>query len=120
MPISPFICNEYFADAVARFRDRLVGFASVQPNLGNFAIEELEHAVDNLNSKGLKLHPSIQGFPLKDPKVRNCIKTAGELGIPVLLHCLLGNYSSLALQTKPAPWTPTSSDYRLLPKVFNW
>ncbi len=117
LPISPFISNEYVSEAVEISPDRLVGFASVQPNLGGYALEELEHAVKGLGLKGLKLHPSMQGFSLQDPKVWRCIRRAGELGIPVVLHCLLGDYSALAFRSEPAPWLFRAQDYALLPHV---
>ena len=79
MPISPFISNEYVAKVVDYHPDRFVGFASVQPNLGRYAVEELEHAIKGLGLRGLKLHPFMQGFSLKNPSVWDCIRKAGEL-----------------------------------------
>jgi len=117
LPISPFISNDYVSEAVEFSPDRLVGFASVQPNLGGYALEELEHAVRGLDLKGLKLHPSMQGFSVQDPKVWRCIRRAGELGVPVVLHCLLGDYSTLAFRSEPAPWLVEAQDYALLPHV---
>lgn len=117
LPISPFISNEYVAKAVSINPERLIGFASVQPGLGRYAIEELEHAVKDLGLKGLKLHPHMQGFSLRGPKVWNCIKKAGELKVPVIIHCMLGDYSSLFFKSKPAFWLATVEDYALLPYI---
>lgn len=117
LPISPYISNSYITEVISCYPERLIGFASVQPNLGKYAIDELEYAIRNLGLKGLKLHPYVQGFSLKDPNVWNCIKRAGELKIPVVIHCLLGDYSSLVFKSKPAPWLATVEDYTLLPYI---
>lgn len=117
LPVSPFVSNDTVSEAVETSPDRPVGFASVLPNLGGYALEELEHAVKNLGLKGLKLHPPMQGFSLQDPKVWRCIRRAGELGVPVFLHCLLGDYSALAFRSEPAPWLVRAQDYALLPHV---
>jgi predicted TIM-barrel fold metal-dependent hydrolase len=117
MPISPFISNEYVTRVVDHHPDRLVGFASVQPNLGRYAVEELEHAIKDLGLRGLKLHPFMQGFSLKNPSVWNCIQKAGELEMPVVLHSLIGDYSTLAFKSKPAPWLATPHDFALLPYI---
>ena len=51
------VSNELIADTVKLYPDRLIGFASVDPNKGFVAIEELKKAVTGLGLKGLKLIP---------------------------------------------------------------
>ena len=41
---------------------KLVGFALVAPNPADRAAGELKRAIKDLGLKGLKLHPSLQGF----------------------------------------------------------
>ncbi|MHB1524385.1 MAG: amidohydrolase family protein [Candidatus Dormibacteria bacterium] len=78
--------NEMVADLVARRPDRFVGFASVDPNKHQLAIEELEHAVRDLGMRGLKLHPPTQHFYPNDRAHYPLWAKAEELGIPVLVH----------------------------------
>jgi uncharacterized protein len=80
------VSNEQVAgivDADSHF----IGFASVDPNLPE-APRQLEHAVQNLGLRGLKLDPSLQRFYPNDPAtVFPVYEACQELGIPVLLHC---------------------------------
>ncbi len=78
--------NEMVADLVARRPDRFVGFASVDPNKHQLAVEELEHAVRDLGMRGLKLHPPTQHFYPNDRAHYPLWAKAEELGIPVLVH----------------------------------
>jgi len=117
LPISPYIKNNYVADVVGMYPDRLIGFASVQPNLGRYACEELEYAVNELGLVGLKLHPGIQGFSIMDPEVWNCLQLCGDLDIPVVIHCMKDDYSSLSFKTKPAPWINPVEYYTFLPYI---
>jgi predicted TIM-barrel fold metal-dependent hydrolase len=61
--------NELVAEAVARHSDRLVGFARVDPNLGDDAARELERATGELGLRGLFLHPWEETFRVRDPRV---------------------------------------------------
>ena len=78
--------NEMVADLVAQRPDRFVGFASVDPNKHQLAVEELEHAVRDLGMRGLKLHPPTQHFYPNDRAHYPLWAKAEELGIPVLVH----------------------------------
>ena len=78
--------NEMVAALVAQRPDRFVGFASVDPNKHQLAVEELEHAVRDLGMRGLKLHPPTQHFYPNDRAHYPLWAKAEELGIPVLVH----------------------------------
>lgn len=70
--------NEEIAGYVRQHPDRLVGFAKHDAKTEAGAIRELlVHEVRELGLKGLKLHgvPSVE-----------MLETAGDLGIPVLMH----------------------------------
>jgi hypothetical protein len=80
------VSNEQVAALMAR-DERLIGFASVDPQNHN-AADELRVAVDRFGLRGLKLDPALQQFALNDrerayPLYEVCI----ELDIPVLVHC---------------------------------
>ena len=90
MPIAPWDSNEMIAAAVAQYPDRLIGFASVDPNTINVfdwhkPVNELRAAVENFGLKGVKLNARVQNFSLRDPRVIPIFGCAADLGIPVLL-----------------------------------
>jgi predicted TIM-barrel fold metal-dependent hydrolase len=82
----PPVTNDHVASCVAAHPERFIGFASVDPWKGNWAIGELRRAVGELGLVGLKLHPSAQAFEPNDRRFYPLWQTAGELGIPVLFH----------------------------------
>ena len=42
-----------------QFNGRAIGFAGVDPNVGEQAVKDLEYAVNELGFKGMKINPSI-------------------------------------------------------------
>jgi predicted TIM-barrel fold metal-dependent hydrolase len=77
--------NETVADLVSK-SERFIGFASVDPNLGN-AEAILERAIVHLGLKGLKLDPALQRFDPRDrEKAFPLYRLCAELDIPVLMH----------------------------------
>lgn len=95
LPITPYVPNDYVYKVVSYEPRRLVGFASVVPNPADVAIRELEKAVNDLGLRGLKLHPGMQGFCVLHPHVIKVLRAAGELGIPVIIHAMKGDLSTL-------------------------
>lgn len=91
-PIAPYVSNEHVARHVSRHPDRLIGFASVMPFSQTTGIprtdpaQELEQAVLELGLRGMKLHPTMQGFSLDDPGLVPLMQKAAELKIPVIFH----------------------------------
>jgi predicted TIM-barrel fold metal-dependent hydrolase len=77
--------NEYVADAVAQHDGRLIGFARVDPHLGEGALEDLYHAVRVLGLRGLFLHPWEETFRANAPVVEPVLQLAAELGLPVIV-----------------------------------
>ena len=84
LPIAGIISNEFVAEACSNYPDELIGFASVNP-LEDGAPKILEAARKELNLRGLKLHPRLQGFDLNDGHVLPVIHQAASLGLPVLI-----------------------------------
>ena len=85
----------------------LKGFININP-LNLSSVNQLKNGINNLGYIGLKLHPRLQCYSLKDPKVKELCNVAGELNIPVLIdafpdgtHLMQGfsplNYSNLAV-----------------------
>jgi predicted TIM-barrel fold metal-dependent hydrolase len=89
--------NDWVAEQVARYRDRLVGFCSFNP-LKDYAIEELNRCVKNPNFKGLKLHIGNSRIDVLNPqhieKLRTVFRAANEKRFPILIHLWTstGNY----------------------------
>lgn len=86
--------NEHIAELVELSNGRLLGFASVDPNLED-ARSKLRHAVKDLGLRGLNLDPALQNFSLRDESVFGVFEEADELGIPVVIQSGL-NWSPIA------------------------
>lgn len=82
----PPVTNDFVADCIRRHPDTFTGFASVDPWKGKAALLELRHAIGDLGLRGLKLHPSCQGFAPNDRRFYPLWETVVDLGIPVLFH----------------------------------
>ncbi|MCJ7636766.1 MAG: amidohydrolase family protein, partial [Nitrososphaeraceae archaeon] len=78
--------NNLISETVRKYPDRFIGFACINPWFGEEGVDELKRAVSILGLKGLKLHPSMQGFQANDHIVYPLIKTAEQLKIPIYIH----------------------------------
>ena len=72
-------------EQAARHSDVLIPFASVDPHDGAAAVEALRDLVA-VGARGLKLHPSLQGFSPDDPAFSPLYAAAADLGIPIVFH----------------------------------
>jgi predicted TIM-barrel fold metal-dependent hydrolase len=81
--------NDWTAEQVARFPDRLVGFCSFNP-LREYALPELERCAADGRFRGVKLHFGMSGVDLRDPaqvaKVRQVFQAANRLGLAIIAH----------------------------------
>lgn len=78
---------DYVADAVARYPDRLIGFARMHPGYGDQAVRLFDRAITELGMKGLKLHPvGTLAHPGNEGTIR-LIRQAAKYGAPTLFHC---------------------------------
>jgi predicted TIM-barrel fold metal-dependent hydrolase len=78
--------NELIAEIVAKY-PRLIGFASVDPNLDD-APQRLEQAVKSYGLAGLKLDPALQLFDIDDrERAYPVYAMCASLQIPLLIHC---------------------------------
>ena len=68
-----------------RFPDRFTGFAGLDPRRPE-AAELLGWAVDSLGARGLKLHPTSEGWTLHDESTLRLVEIATQRGLPVLVH----------------------------------
>jgi len=85
-PTSGFVVpNEYVAEYVRTDPDRLIGFASVDPNRPD-AIERLREAANNLGLRGLKLGPIYQHVDPCSAEMNRLLHEAVALEMPVMIH----------------------------------
>lgn len=68
----------------ARFPDRLIGFAGIDPRRAS-AVQIVEHAFDELGARGLKLHPTGQ-WTLTEERTQRVVELAVRRKFPVLVH----------------------------------
>jgi hypothetical protein len=80
------VSNDLVAETVSKHPDRLIGFASVDPNKGKNGVKEFRRAVTDLGLKGLKLLPHLIDLDINDPIIYPLYEAAQELGVPVLFH----------------------------------
>ncbi len=88
--------NDWIAENVALYADRLIGYAAVNPWHAN-AANEVRRAVTEKGLRGLKLHPFLHAYSLTqhdlvDPVLRAC----RDLRIPVVVHGA-GEWSNMPL-----------------------
>lgn len=81
--------NDWTADQVAHFPDRLVAFCSFNP-LKEYAIEELNRCIASKNFKGLKMNFNAAQLDFQNPdevaKVRRVMETANMHRLPMIIH----------------------------------
>jgi predicted TIM-barrel fold metal-dependent hydrolase len=75
--------NNFIAESAAEYPDKLIGFASLHPDMDNIG-DEVDRAI-SLGLHGIKLHPDFQQFNLDD-KAAYKIYEAAENRIPILTH----------------------------------
>ncbi len=78
--------NDTIAEIVARYPQQFIGFASVDPHKGDWAVGEIERAVKELGLSGAKFHPGVQAFYPNDERFKALFDKIAELGIPALFH----------------------------------
>jgi uncharacterized protein len=69
----------------ASLSDVLIPFGSVDPNDGSGAVALFRDLLA-AGARGLKLHPSLQGFAPNDRAVYPLYEAAAEAGVPVVFH----------------------------------
>ena len=90
LPIAPYDRNETVQKVCQQYPDRLIGFCSIHPTFfraSNETIPQLQlrqHVIIE-KFRGLKIHPRLQQFSLKDPRVYGLLYEAARLNIPVVI-----------------------------------
>lgn len=84
--------NDFILKASRKFPNRFIPFTSANPWYGKKALIELQRTI-NEGARGIKLHPSIQGFLLCDDLVYPIVELACEQKIPIYFHTGTPAYS---------------------------
>lgn len=111
--IFPFVegnfTNDFVKDAYDQFPDRLIPYCAVNP-WERDAAAVVRHCITQWGFKGLKLHPTINGYHLADPElVDPLFSLADELGFPIIVHGASDLYNSppeFALMAARFPGVP--------------
>ena len=80
------IATEQIVEAAARNNDVLIPFGSVDPRTGAAAIDRARLLVKEYGVRGLKFHPSLQGFDPSAAEFTPLWSALEELGVPLVFH----------------------------------
>ena len=79
------LSSREIVEGAAQYADVLIPFASVDPHDGAAAVNSLSELVA-AGARGLKLHPSLQGFCPGDTAFYPLYAAAADLGVPIIFH----------------------------------
>lgn len=103
--------NDALVRRADEFPDRLIPFVTVDPKLGQAAVDELERCLANPRFRGVKFHPWLQAFAsimLRDT-VLEILHVAARYRVPVLLHDGTPPYSTTYQVADLARWSPETT-----------
>ncbi|QFR03145.1 amidohydrolase [Streptomyces phaeolivaceus] len=80
------LSNEEIADVAAEHADILIPFASIDPAKGRAGARTFRKLIEDRGIRGIKFHPSLQGFAPNDHSAYPLLEVAQELGVPALFH----------------------------------
>ena len=79
------IPNDFVAEYVRRFPQKLIGFAGIDPTERS-AVGEVKAAQADLRLRGLTVSPANQDFHPTDSRAMDVYAEAEKLGMPILFH----------------------------------
>jgi hypothetical protein len=83
--VGVWVPNELIAEYAAAHPDKIIGWASIDPNEPD-CVAQLEHAIDDLGLRGLKLGPVYQHFDPEDTRHWDIFELCEARAIPVIWH----------------------------------
>lgn len=81
--------NEFLANTIKKYPNRLIGFADVIIQGADGLYEapyEVEYAIKELGLSGVKIHPANLNLPADDFQLIPVLRKAAELKVPVMYH----------------------------------
>ena len=109
--------NDYVAQQLRAYPDRLIGFCGIDPRRGRDAIHELERCVGDLGFRGVKLWP-LTGFYPDDPAFYSFYERVQEMGISILCHTGRGPSSTYLKYNRPAYVDTIAVDFPHIPIIM--
>jgi uncharacterized protein len=79
------ISNDFVADTVRQYPDRVVGVAGIDPMKGRAALVELERAVKELKLRGASIDPRNFKVLPNDRRLYPLYEKCAELGVPMFI-----------------------------------
>jgi predicted TIM-barrel fold metal-dependent hydrolase len=105
------IPNGDIAAHVAKAKDRLLFFASIDPGEPDY-MEELEKCHQDLGAVGLKMGPLYQNVPAGDPRCYEIYRYCVKHGLPVLFHTGTTFASGVPLEySRPVHFDAVACDF---------
>lgn len=78
--------NEFVSDLQKKYQRKLYGFARIDPNLGKDSEKILVDSINELNLKGLVLHPWEETFAINDECVFPFMEICEQYNLPILVE----------------------------------
>jgi uncharacterized protein len=78
--------NDRLARITKKYPEHFTPVATVWPQNGQGAIDEMVRCIEILDFPLLKFHPWIQGFSLTHPTMKQIYALAGEYQVPIIFH----------------------------------
>lgn len=82
----PPISSVEIAEGAARNNDVLIPFGSVDPLLGEAAIDSARRLIEDHGVRGFKFHPTLQGFDPSDARFYPLFELLQSAGVVALFH----------------------------------
>lgn len=78
--------NDYIAETVAQYPNRIIGFGSADISAGvTAAVREFRRSIEELHLSGLAVDPFLRNLRPDDRKLYPLYETANELGVPAVI-----------------------------------
>jgi len=78
--------NKKVSDYVGKYKEKMIGFAVVEPTEDKVGVKNLAALTDKLGLKGIVLYCSQSGFHPAHSRAMRFYESAQELGLPVFFH----------------------------------
>jgi len=78
--------NKELSECVDKYKEKMVGFAVVEPIKDKISVNNLKIIKDKWGLKGLVLYCSAYGFHPAHSRAMRCYESAQQLGLPVFFH----------------------------------
>lgn len=86
LPIAPMASNAFIYESCAKHPGKLIGFATCEIKEKNFKITDVMKEIEEYSLKGLKLHPRIQNFGIREyERVFMIVKEMTSKKLPIII-----------------------------------